>query len=366
MTIQEVHVHLDLICQELNSNIYRNLLPEEKDIILDKAQIRFIREVTTPESNKLQQGFEYTQGRYDDIEELLETKVLPSYRFNGGGDLNESVFSILPVNYLRLTRIRSRVKDLCGVSYIDTVTTVNEDINYILFELDDDASIGNKFNVFTIVLNGTNLGSQTIFNIENYSNYSAGLSSNEEKFILVRLILDKVNEYFKDNQIDYSLYWESFDRLFKPNQFILVVDDDIIDLDVTIGEDITTYSPDTLTFAKITNDLTEDLVSTHRLVKSNDIWKMLETSFHTTIPRSPLSEIENSRLISYHQKKFIIGDTIIQYVRKPKIIDINLNQGFEVNPNVHDKVIDIAARMISSYTNAGTQKQVMMESLLKE
>ena len=101
-------------------------------------------------------------------------------------------------------------------------------------------------------------------------------------------------------------------------------------------------------------------------MKSNDSWKLLDTSFGTTIAHSPLTDLEQGRLISYHRKKFIIGSQILQYIRKPRTINVNLGIDCELNVNVHDKIVDLAARLVGSYLSLENQKQLTMENLLKE
>ena len=362
MTVSDMHIHLDLLCQELNSNIYSNLQPEEKDIILNKATIRFIREVTTPQSNKLEEGFEYTQARYDDVEELLTPAVLPSYKYTDAGNFNEAVFSVLPQDYLRLVRIRSLVKDLCGASYDTSVEVTSTTIPYFLV---DFSKLTGLFSTFVIKMTRS-AATTTIFNIDDYSIYSSGFTENSEKFVLIPVILEKLKEKFESLGYNYQVYYEHYDNIYKPNNFIFVADSLVTEFKFEEGENISASVNKTTVLDKITNSFTNFGNATHRLVKSNDAIKLLETSFGTTIPKSPISEIENTRLISYHQKKFIIGNVIIQYIRKPRLININLNIGCELNDNIHDKIVDIAARMIANYSNKGTQKQVMMESLLKE
>jgi hypothetical protein len=363
MTVLEMHVQLDLLCQKLNSNVYGNLLPEEKDIILNKAQIRFIREVSDPTSNQKGQGFQYTQARYDDIEELLTSVTLPSYKYVLNANVDESVFSIVPYNYFRLVKLRSFVKDLCGANYNTTVqtTAVTNKVYHVPF-----TNTSSLFTIFSINIDYNGNTAVELFDITDYPSFTGGLSSNEEKFILIQLILSEVNNKLISLGLSYRLYYETYDTLFIANNFLLVGDSLLTGLQFVIGEAVIEGTLKNLTYTKVSNNLETFKLVNHRVTKSNDSWKLLDTSFGTTIAHSPLTDIEKRRLISYHQKKFIIGDTILQYIRKPRNIDVLLSIDCELNPNVHDKVVDLAARLVGSYLNTDNQRQLSMENLLKE
>ena len=181
-------------------------------------------------------------------------------------------------------------------------------------------------------------------------------------------MLEEVNKVLVSIGSEHRIYWESFYNIFQSNSFILVCNGDVSSVVYTIDEDVYTLtgSTDSISLDEISNATTGFNVVPHRIAKSNDIISMLDTSFYTTIPTSPLTEIEKGKLISYHKKRFIIGNVMLQYIRKPRIISLNSSINCELNPNVHDKVVDIASQMIANYLNIGTQKNIIMENILKE
>lgn len=48
MTAKEFHIALDIQCQKLNSNAYSNVLPEQKDWLLNESVLRFIKQRINP------------------------------------------------------------------------------------------------------------------------------------------------------------------------------------------------------------------------------------------------------------------------------------------------------------------------------
>jgi len=363
MNVLEMHIGLDILCQKLNSNVYRSLLPEEKDIILNKAQMRYLRMVTNPNSNQHKEGFEANTGRYDEIERLLTPIVLPSFEYTKNRSLNTAVFSILPSDYFRVTRIESLVIDLCGKDYVENTTLTNTTLTYSAIPLTNTSALFTAFKI-KLTIDGTE---KTIFDKANYTSITT-LSENEQKFIYINYVLQVVKDYFRTNNPTYDIFWETWNGIYIPNNFIIVGDNLITLPKYTINETETTATVNTKVEKKVSNTAfaTAGNSNPHRLTASDIIKDLLKTRFGTTIPTSPLSEIENNLLISYHERKFIIGDILMQYIRKPRLIDISLNTNCELNVNVHDKIVDLASRMIANYLNMGTQKQVMMEAMLNE
>jgi len=67
MTVNDMHIAIDLELNKLNSNLYDIILPQEKDYFLNRAQERLIKQYYSPKSNKKGEGFEMSQKRIDDL-----------------------------------------------------------------------------------------------------------------------------------------------------------------------------------------------------------------------------------------------------------------------------------------------------------
>lgn len=71
MTVQEMHTMVAVKLQKLNSYAYDDFSPEEIDLILNDAQLRFIKNRMSKESDPKRIGYEGNQKRLNDIRTLL-------------------------------------------------------------------------------------------------------------------------------------------------------------------------------------------------------------------------------------------------------------------------------------------------------
>lgn len=76
MTIQDVHIQLQLRIDKIDSNAYDQVQPEEIDVYLNVAQRRFIKERFEFRSNMFQLGFEQSNKRIEDLRHLLTEQEL--------------------------------------------------------------------------------------------------------------------------------------------------------------------------------------------------------------------------------------------------------------------------------------------------
>ena len=71
MTIEEMHIAVNLGVQKIASFQVDNLLPQEIDHELNNAMHRFIKQRYSPTGNKYRDGFEQSQKRIDDLRALV-------------------------------------------------------------------------------------------------------------------------------------------------------------------------------------------------------------------------------------------------------------------------------------------------------
>lgn len=77
MQTQELHIELDILLQKVNSHYNQNLLPQEKDLFINREIIRFINRRISRLSNRRQEGLFDTIKRTVELSPLLKTKRLP-------------------------------------------------------------------------------------------------------------------------------------------------------------------------------------------------------------------------------------------------------------------------------------------------
>ena len=121
MTIQEMHIYLDVEAQRLDSKLLNSFEIEEKDWLLNISQLQFVKTRISNKSNPKREGFEDTTKRYDDLKELKKSVDIPVYYLDG-----ESVYGFLPVDYFH--HINSRTETYYNCSQIgsksSTATTL--------------------------------------------------------------------------------------------------------------------------------------------------------------------------------------------------------------------------------------------------
>ncbi len=352
MTPKEFHISLDLQLQKINSNAYGNIRPEEKDWLLNESVLRFIKDRINPRSNTKQQGFADTIKRYDDLEDLITTENIPLYKND-----DDSLYGILPYNYFHLLKDKTLVANDC--QGLTNTTQVGVSTRVCVAQLKDAV---NLYSTFKIELdNGS--GYSTLIDVSQFPYLASGIPTLDAKFIIINFVLQQWN---KIGNGQFFVTWETYDNIYVPNSFIFV-SYNLPDLSVRITTDTIDIFPFiNENHIKYNYTITNVSLVPNRLVKTDECDDMLQHSFSTTIATSPLSKLESGRLIVYHKKKFIANSLTMDFIRKPRKIDINLNQGCELDESVHDEIVDITVQRIKAILESKNYQAIINENLLTE
>lgn len=329
-----MHIGVDLHLQKINSNYVDVARPEEIDWFLNEEQLRFVHERFNRLSNPKRQGLQDTQKRYDDLENLITPYSKTAYKKD-----NDSVFITLPPNYLHLINDVSSVDRLCDSSY-SAVEDTSATVYYtpVTFPIDTT----NLYSTFTITVNGT-----VVFNINSPTTYAVLKPTDiEESFEIVTFLM---NNYFADKYSNFQVYWEYFNGIYYPNQFIFV-GSSALTVIITLQTGATTYNSSTLSMTYKNSSNIKDYPN--RLSKTEDKFEILRSAFAKPKYDSPVSFLEKNELIVYHNQNFIIPTIKIQYLRKPRLISLSLNQSCELNPNVHKELVIATAKRIAGTLEA--------------
>lgn len=95
MTTQELHIEIDLLLQKINTHWNQNLLPQEKDVFLNREVTRFIKQRLNKLSNIKGQALYDTIKRTIDLVPLIKTVELPVMFDN-----TKEARILLPFDYL--------------------------------------------------------------------------------------------------------------------------------------------------------------------------------------------------------------------------------------------------------------------------
>ena len=351
MTIREMHISLDVHLNKIDSNKFANFQPEDKDLILNAAQIRFLKNRINDwsvESRGL--GFQEVQKRLDDVQQLVEPATLPVYKLD-----SDHVYAILPSNYFSLVDDASYVKRNCrGVDTTESATSL------YYYELPLEGLV--PYTSLTITDGSVNPAATEVelLNVSNLPYYTS-ISDEDLKFSLVNLIIQEVNK------IDgYSAYYEVFNTTYKRDTMFIVKETN--DLDILYLTDLASgYSLNTLSLTSITTS--ESITSkkfANRLTRTDIKNNLAVDPFGKTIYHSPISEIKRGRLEIQHNDNFIIDSVAINYIRWPRLMDINFGSNCELSANVHHEIVDLAVQRMKAEISENNYAAIVQETLKKE
>lgn len=361
MLVREMHIGIDIGVQKLNSEKLDNFGSEEKDWILNEVQLRFLKTRVNKRSNSKLEGFEDTIKRYLDIEEVIRRRYLNLYN---GIDPNE-MYAVLPYDTFLFIKSASEVlhdcKDINSNIITKTVRKCVVPFNDDIINLYKDYKITFDDGTTQTVLFDKN---DYVFTSNNVT--TNGLIDNDEKFYLVAHVLEVVNRINPLAKLE--VRWENYDTEYYPNSFIFISEDlNSLTIDnQTSSTNNVIYNFTDYDRNGIITSVQSIGLKPNRLVKSDELLTLNETPFGNTKYHSPLSTLENGRLNVYHTKRFIFNRVQIQYIRKPRLISLSLNQSCEINDNFHEEIVDEAVQLIQARVNSNNYRNIINENLVKE
>ena len=356
MTVQEMHIGVNQWLQKINAKETDSFQPEELDWALSEECLRFIKQRTNPLSNPKHQGFESTQKRYDDLQELITPAKLPCYYLD-----DDTVFSFLPVNYFALINDRSLVKNLCN-SPVSMIPTVIEQKSICVIPFPKPAELTSPFYIdLRFLIAGT---TTVLFDVNNYTTLINGINNVTEKFYIINLALEVMNRYSPNLEVR----WENFDDSYYPNSFIFIASNMSftgVNMQLTGAGGVDTI------FTSVINGYKKYILPQvkevpNRLTNTEKLYSLLNSVYGTTIVSNPLSSLAKGKIRVHHKQKFILSFVNIDYIRKPRKIDLILNQSCELSSNVHEEIVENTARRLSGITKGDNYQQLINENLITE
>ena len=380
MTVEEMHIAVNLGVQKIASFQADTLLSEEIDYELNTAVRRLISQRYNVQGNKYRRGFEQSQKRLDDLRHLVEdyTTQNSSYmgigytsRTNGNIDIYRYKF---PNDYMFLVNVLSEVTFNCRKDPI-AVSPGYVYKDYLKISLTAPLP---GYMIQEILLPDVNgVPESIIFGQEGLSYdyligpyYSSDINpslSNNDSF---------TDRYFDTVSSDSppadgnELYLE---RVYTQvgggfNQFIAenIPGDDA---DVYNGGTaiIRWVNPSTLqTYEQVSNLApTTTYIETRqanynfpappeiRISRTNckfsqqdDIYAILDDPFNSTSPTGILYTIQETFLDLYTNNTFVPNSIQIKYLRKPATISSRFGVGCELPEHTHHEVVEMAVKSI--------------------
>lgn len=364
MTVNEMHIAVNLGVQKLASFQVDNLLPEEIDHELNLAQLRFVKQRFNARSNRQGKGFEQSQKRIDDLKSLIVEHQDHTQFY---GEVYTSKYSpiyvdryTLPLDYLFLVSVRAETKYSCTA--VPEQRKVINNLRYVKFNLTPpikgyllkDLYVFKSSSATWIKINTIDLTTnEKLMNSDNYvsdihpvlalpEQNSAGITQHispnvdsnhlylQFKFnIALDIISDPLDPLY--NQCLYSVWVNPLDNTQTAisyfNEFITLL--------------IETRDFKTNSAIPLYNRICYCTFAQH-----DDIYALLDDPFNKTDYDLPFYNIEESYLDIYTTNMFIAKKAIIKYLRNPVAISYNLGTGCELPFHTHEEIVEMTIKSI--------------------
>ena len=403
MTVEEMHIAVNLGVQKIASFQADNLLQEEIDYELNTAVRRLISQRYNMLGNKYRRGFEQSQKRLDDLRHLVEdyTTQNSSYmgvgytsRTNGNIDIYRFKF---PTDYMFLVNVLSEVTYNCrkeevqvapGYVYKDylKISLTAPQPGYMIQSIAVPNSAGVAENV---IFGQEGLSYDFLIGPYYSNNINPSLSNNDSY----------TDRYFDTVATDSppadgnELYLERMYTI-PGDGFIPIDGQAMADQDDTIDpadyngayaiitwvnpstldtlEQVSNIAPSTTYIETRTADYGNPAPPEIRIARTNckfsqqdDIYAILDDPFNSTSPTGILYTVQETFLDLYTNNTFIPNSVQIKYIRKPAQISRRFGVGCELPEHTHHEVVEMAVKSILEGFESpryNTQSREVLES----
>jgi hypothetical protein len=362
MTVNEMHIAVNLGVQKIASFQVDNLLPEELDHELNSAMLRFIKQRYNPTSNRLGRGFEQSQKRIDDLRNLVVQHS--DYTFAPYTDpVMHSTTSpiyvdrvVLPNDYMFLVSLRARVGHDCG----NQITPVFSNKTFRFVEVDLTPPSPGYFITEIARYDGTNwvsitntpLGEEIPYNqLFNFATYNFQIQPFTGLIEFSNVILSDVGPEQTPIADPNKLYLTT--NPSNPNDF-WIPDGGNNRLRITwvnsqgIGNAIYVYSAKLSPYGIDTRAYKSNKLEIYpcSYFQHDDIFLSMDDPFNKTGYRTPSYTFEENFIDFYSDNTFVVDYAILKYIRKPKPINLNLGQGCELAEHTHQEIVEMTIKSI--------------------
>ena len=380
MTIEEMHIAVNLGVQKIASFQVDNLLPQEIDHELNDAMESFIKQRYSPMGNKYRKGFEQSQKRIDDLRALVvdgRTKCFYAGTSVSGFSIDRAP---LPNDYMFLINALSDNYYKCNapVTYgTATYTYKAMEVSltppvegYVL------KSIGIDNNVFVSDDNGMSL--EYVSNANNYSSDTLNLdkiapAGSNPKTLTIQAT---TNTAYNLTDLANSETTPTSDS----NKLVLLIDSQIYggatNVRATWVNPINSAQTTEVDYPfaniieqQVTYRVYDEDGTRQRenmsFVQHDDLYSLLSDPFNTTTYDRIKYTIQENYIDVHSDETFFTTFVDIKYIRQPKRMDKALGIGCELAPHTHNEIVEMAVQSILeaiSDPRYNTQSREVLES----
>lgn len=386
MTVNEMHIAVNLGVQKIASFQADILLPQEIDFELNIAMMRFVKQRYNPMSNRQGKGFEQSQKRVDDLRNLVvttssDTIMTGGFLFDalGGYIYTTSTTNIymeratLPLDYLFLVSVSAEVHYNCNTTILNQLVNTTTSTEFVKTSLTPPAP------------------GYTLTTVEYYNGFGwVSFLNTPLGQELTRDILAVTSNYFYSFLPSYNAnvtetYNDTGAQLDPPvdsNHIYFLNSQTTIPQDPATGAYIRTvwiqngsmatatyqyeYQKTVSSITKRSAPTADRRISQCWFAQSDDIPTVMKDPFNrTSFDYIPYSVKENFIDI-YTDNTFVVPKVYIVYIRKPKAISITAGVGCELPEHTHQEIVEMTIKSILEGIESQRYQSQSIENLESE
>ena len=397
INVMDLHLRLDIAYGQLNSNKKLDVLPEIKDVILNNAVSEFIANVVTPVKNPEKLGFESTEVIYSKLQRLISDKeqtVFFGQMYNQTQPSFENEICLLaePLSNLKEMYYGYTFKPYNQLDFIKgTIKYKGDNCNRVSLTIDEFEVVNNSYIIIPLsdITSNTTLNYRTNFqglisisipllptNLSYMETYT-----DDYKFQLIKHITGKIHDvYDLGSPYRIEIAYEKLDNIYQADSIIIkdnthryfpnlnlgiVERVDVSDIDNPVV--IQSYSCRQFPVFKALPGTIPTSTTKIALYSNKTIIDISDNYYYqkNKIREVPVALRNNIYVISNLLPLSIPLSVTYTYIRKPILIDYQLNQGLELEEDV-ESIINIAVRHMTAYTSNPNSYQISNNEQLKQ
>ena len=359
MTIEEMHIAIDLELQKINTFTQKNILSQEKDWFLNNEVTKFIKQRTNPVSNMKRQGTDATVKRYEDLSDLTRRITLDVEM------VSENVGKcILPSNYYGYITSKLSVHQLCEN---EEVKKESKNLYLCVVPLSfSDTTVLSEYKRGIKQSSTSQL--VTIYDIKDLpADYLKDVPINEQRFMLIKsmkiLMKEGIDKIPNPSSTSYSIYWEKYGDTFYNNSFIIVCNAPIETFAITVNN-ATNYLAIKVNSYNIVNESSELWAKT-RLIEDEYQFEVEQSNLSESRPESPVIAIQQGVIHLDFPLGVISNRLQLLYISKPTILDLALKRNLNMKDTVSKEIVGNTIRFMKGVL-VGDYKTYVSENMLTQ
>jgi hypothetical protein len=389
MTVNEMHIAVNLGVQKIASFQVDNLLPQEIDHELNLAMMRFIKQRFSMTSNRIGKGFEQSQKRIDDLRTLIVEHT--SFTSTQGQVYTSNYSNVyvdrytLPLDYLFLVSVRPVVQYKCNTDIIknnlitvstNTVSAVKVNLTppnpgQVLVGLARAVTGGTVENILNLPV-GQEVSTDELFDSGNYLfgiTPSATFNQSANNTTVQQTPNIDSNHIFLNSGGWATLSISGIPTTIRSTW--LVPGASMSLASYRSDNDIQTIQTKNRSLPAPTGT---EMLTLASFGQHDDILYMMDDPFNKSWYHEPTYTVEGNCIDIYTDNEFVVPKVTIKYIRKPLEISINdgstspntTGTGCELPVHTHHEIVEMAIKSILEGIQDPRYQTQSMETLESE